>query len=209
MANINPNLQKYERKSDINTKHRPDFNRRNYLSIQNRVNSDPIFESQYLDKLISDGWYKLLDNRSILSDDMKGRHFKYRLNGKSISGAKNGTFRSGGIIIGRAIDDTEGKYIMYKAYNGTMFPLQISDVLEIYTKDPSIKINGSKKEITIRKTVLFKRPAAITNYPVYLMSELSGDRIPIYYARDKYSQERFAASKKYQYALKTADWSFL
>lgn len=204
---MNPNLQKYERKEDINTVHRPDFVRNRYISIQDRVNSDPEFEDKYLDKLISEGWYKLLDNRSILSDDMKGRHFKYRLNGKSLSGAKKGTFRSGGIIIGPT-DDSNGKYIMYKAYNGRLFPLQLSDILEIYTKDPSIKISGSKKEITVSKTALFNRPGGITNFPVYLTSELSGERIPIYYARDKYSQDRFEASKKYQYALKTGDWDF-
>tara|TARA_B100001173_G_scaffold241544_1_gene211421 strand:- start:712 stop:1332 length:621 start_codon:yes stop_codon:yes gene_type:complete len=204
---MNPNLQKYERKEDINTVHRPDFVRNRYISIQDRVNSDPEFEDKYLDKLISEGWYKLLDNRSILSDDMKGRHFKYRLNGKSLSGAKKGTFRSGGIIIGPT-DESNGKYIMYKAYNGRLFPLQLGDILEIYTKDPSIKISGSKKEIIVSKTSLFNRPGGITNFPVYLTSELSGERIPIYYARDKYSQDRFEASKKYQYALKTGDWDF-
>jgi hypothetical protein len=205
---MNPNLQMYERKEDINTVHRPDFIPRRYNSIQDRVNSDPEFEKTYINKLISDGWYKLLDNRSILSEEMKGRHFKYRLNGKSLSGAKKGTFRSGGIIIGRSNDDDDGKYIMYKAYNGRLFPLQISDILEIYTKDPSINIQGSKKERIVSKTVFFNRPGGITKFPVYLMSELSGERIPIYYARDKYSQERFIASKKYQYALKTADWNF-
>ena len=137
---MNPNLQMYERKEDINTVHRPDFNPRRYNSIQDRVNSDPEYEKMYIDKLISEGWYKLQDNRSILSNEMKGRHFKYRLNGKSLSGAQKGTFRSGGIVIGRTDEDTEGKYIMYKAYNGRLFPLQIDDILVIYTKDPSIKI---------------------------------------------------------------------
>ena len=204
---MNPNLQRYERKEDINTIHRPDFVRNRYISIQDRVNSDPEFEDKYLDKLISEGWYKLLDNSSILSEEMKGRHFKYRLNGKSLSGAKKGTFRSGGIIIGPT-DDSNGKYIMYKAYNGRLFPLQLSDILEIYTKDPSIKISGSKKEIALSGTVFFNRPGGTTNFPVYLTSELSGEMIPIYYARDNYSKERFEASKKYQYALKTGDWNF-
>jgi len=205
---MNPNLQMYERKEDINTVHRPDFNPRRYSSIQDRVNSDPDYEKIYIDKLISEGWYKLQDNRSILSDEMKGRHFKYRLNGKSLSGAQKGTFRSGGIVVGRSNEDTEGKYIMYKAYNGRLFPLQISDILVIYTKDPSIKIEGSKKEQGIYRKVFFTRPGGFTKFPVFLISELNGGRIPIYYGRDKYSQERFAASKKYQYALKTGDWDF-
>lgn len=205
---MNPNLQMYERKEDINTVHRPDFNPRRYNSIQDRVNSDPEYEKMYIDKLISEGWYKLQDNRSILSTEMKGRHFKYRLNGKSLSRAQKGTFRSGGIIIGRSDEDTEGKYIMYKAYNGRLFPLQINDILVIYTKDPSIKIEGSKKEQNIYKTVFFTRPGGFSKFPVFLMSELNGDRIAVYYGKDKYAQERFAASKKYQYALKTGDWDF-
>jgi len=205
---MNPNLQMYERKEDINTVHRPDFNPRRYNSIQDRVNSDPEYEKLYIDKLISEGWYKLQDNRSILSDEMKGRHFKYRLNGKSLSGAQKGTFRSGGIVIGRSDEDTEGKYIMYKAYNGRLFPLQINDILIIYTKDPSIKIEGSKKEQNIYKTVFFTRPGGFSKFPVFLISELNGERIAVYYGKDKYAQERFAASKKYQYALKTGDWDF-
>lgn len=205
---MNPNLQMYERKEDINTVHRPDFNPRRYNSIQDRVNSDPDYEKKYIDKLISEGWYKLQDNRSILSDEMKGRHFKYRLNGKSLSGAQKGTFRSGGIVVGRSNEDTEGKYIMYKAYNGRLFPLQISDILVIYTKDPSIKIEGSKKEQGIYRKVFFNRPGGYSRFPVFLMSELNGENIPIYYGKDKYAQERFAASKKYQYALKTGDWDF-
>ena len=205
---MNPNLQMYERKEDINTVHRPDFNPRRYNSIQDRVNSDPEFEKSYINKLISEGWYKLQDNRSILSDEMKGRHFKYRLNGKSLSGAQKGIFRSGGIIIGRSDEDIEGKYIMYKAYNGRLFPLQISDILVIYTKDPSIKIEGSKKERSVSRTVFFNRPGGFTKFPVFLISELNGERIPIYYGKDKYAQERFSASKKYQYALKTGDWDF-
>ncbi len=205
---MNPNLQMYDRKEDINTVHRPDFNPRRYNSIQDRVNSDPEYEKMYIDKLISEGWYKLQDNRSILSDEMKGRHFKYRLNGKSLSGAQKGTFRSGGIVIGRSDEDTEGKYIMYKAYNGRLFPLQINDILIIYTKDPSIKIEGSKKERNVYKTVFFNRPGGFSKFPVFLMSELNGDRIAVYYGKDKYAQERFAASKKYQYALKTGDWDF-
>ena len=188
---MNPNLQMYERKEDINTVHRPDFNPRRYNSIQDRVNSDPEYEKMYIDKLISEGWYKLQDNRSILSTEMKGRHFKYRLNGKSLSRAQKGTFRSGGIIIGRSDEDTEGKYIMYKAYNGRLFPLQINDILVIYTKDPSIKIEGSKKEQNIYKTVFFTRPGGFSKFPVFLMSELNGDRIAVYYGKDKYAQERF------------------
>jgi len=209
MEKANPNLQEYERKPDFNTKHRPDFNPRNYKSIQDRVNSDPEYEISYNDKLIADGWYKLQEIRSILSEEMKGRHFKYRLNGKSLSGAEKGTFRSGGMIIGRSIDDKIGKYIIYRAYNGCIFPLQLSDVFEIYTKDPAIKIAGSKKEKTISKTVFFAQPGGTTLFPVNLASNLNGENVIIYYGRDKYSQNRFMQSKKYEYALRTGDWAII
>jgi hypothetical protein len=209
MEKANPNLQEYERKPDFNTKHRPDFNPRNYKSIQDRVNSDPEYEISYIDKLISDGWYKLQEIRSILSEEMKGRHFKYRLNGKSLSGAEKGTFRSGGMIIGRSNDDKIGKYVMYKAYNGCIFPLQLNDVFEIYTRDPAIKIPGSKKETSISKTVFFTQPTTATLFPVHLLSNLNGEKVIIYYGRDKYSQNRFTQSKKYEYALRTGDWAII
>ena len=209
MEKANPNLQEYERKPDFNTKHRPDFNPRNYKSIQDRVNSDPEYEISYIDKLISDGWYKLQEIRSILSEEMKGRHFKYRLNGKSLSGAEKGTFRSGGMIIGRSNDDKIGKYVMYKAYNGCIFPLQLNDVFEIYTRDPAIKIPGSKKETSISKTVFFTQPTTTTLFPVNLLSNLNGEKVIIYYGRDKYSQNRFTQSKKYEYALRTGDWAII
>mgnify|MGYP006081558483 FL=1 len=209
MEKANPNLQEYERKPDFNTKHRPDFNPRNYKSIQDRVNSDPEYEISYIDKLISDGWYKLQEIRSILSEEMKGRHFKYRLNGKSLSGAEKGTFRSGGMIIGRSNDDKIGKYVMYKAYNGCIFPLQLNDVFEIYTRDPAIKIPGSKKETSISKTVFFTQPTTTTLFPVHLLSNLNGEKVIIYYGRDKYSQNRFTQSKKYEYALRTGDWAII
>jgi hypothetical protein len=31
----------------------------------------------------------------------------------------------------------------------------------------------------------------------------------IYYGRDKYSQNRFTQSKKYEYALRTGDWAII
>ena len=206
MDKVNPTLQEYERKPDFNTKHRPDFNPRKYNSIQYRVNSDKEFEISYMDKLISGGWYKLQDNRSILSEEMKGRHFKYRLNGKSLSGAEKGVFRSGGMVVGPGEGDKIGKYVMYKAYNGCLFPLQLGDVLEIYTKDPNIKIEGSKKDSVISKTVFFAQPAAPTGFPISLVSNLNGENVIIFYGRDNYSQTRFIQSKKYEYALRTGDW---
>ena len=206
MDKIRPELQLYDRTCDYNVKHAKGFNPYRYISIQDRVNGDPEFEIAYINKLSSEGWFKLEDNRSILMNDMKGRHFKYRLNGNGLSNAEKGTFRSGGIIIGKKEEGDE--YIMYKAYNGCLFPLQIKDIEEIYIKDPNVKIDGNKKERIIRKTVFFIEPEYETKFPVYLQSRLTGDNIVIHYAKDNYKRDRFIASKKYQYAFRTGDWGF-
>jgi len=206
MDKIRPELQLYDRTCDYNVKHAKGFNPYRYISIQDRVNGDPEFEIAYINKLASEGWFKLEDNRSILMNEMKGRHFKYRLNGNGLSNAEKGTFRSGGIIIGKKEEGDE--YIMYKAYNGCLFPLQIKDIEEIYIKDPNVKIDGNKKERIIRKTVFFTEPEYETKFPVYLQSRLTGDNIAIHYAKDNYKRDRFIASKKYQYAFRTGDWGF-
>tara|TARA_X000001036_G_C20383754_1_gene685738 strand:- start:33 stop:656 length:624 start_codon:yes stop_codon:yes gene_type:complete len=206
MDKIRPELQLYDRTCDYNVKHAKGFNPYRYISIQDRVNGDPEFEIAYINKLSSEGWFKLEDNRSILMNDMKGRHFKYRLNGNGLSNAEKGTFRSGGIVIGKKEEGDE--YIMYKAYNGCMFPLQIKDIEEIYIKDPNVKIDGNKKERIIKKTVFFAEPEYETKFPVYLQSRLTGDNIVIHYAKDNYKRDRFIASKKYEYAFRTGDWGF-
>ena len=207
MEKADPSLQMYPRIPDYNTRHRPDFNPRRYISIQDRVNSDRDFEIYYINKLITEGWFKLEDNRMILDERMKGRHFKYRLNGKSISKADKGTFRSGGIIIGKNKDDVN--YVIYKAYNGCIFPLQLDVVQEIYVKNPNEKIEGSKKERVIKETVYFNDPGPPTSFPVYLNSPLTGEDVIVYYAKDNYKKDRFMMTKKFEYAFKTGDWYIL
>ena len=206
MDKVKPGLQMYDRTPDYNTKHARGFNPSRYISIQDRVNNDAEFEIAYINKLASEGWFKLENIRSILKSEMKGRHFKYRLNGKGLSNPEKGTFRSGGIIIGTK-EDTDD-YVMYKAYNGCLFPLQMNDVQEIYVKDPNVKIEGNRKEKIIKSTVFFKEPENETKFPVFLQSRFTGDNIVIHYAKDNYKRDRFVASKKYEYAFKTGDWGF-
>ena len=197
-----PMLQLYPRLPDTKTKHTSDFNPRTYYSIQDRVNDDPNFEREYINKLINEGWYKLSDNKLILDENLKGRHFKYRLNGTGFSSAGKGTFRSGGIIIGKNEEDE--RYVMYKAYNGCIFPLQIKDVLEIYIKNDNSTSSNPK---IIKKTVKFKRPEKPTAYPVYLTDPKTDEQVVVYYGKDNYSKDRFMMSKKYEYAYKTGDWT--
>jgi hypothetical protein len=205
MNKIDEDLQLYTRLPDPKVKHRPDFILSRYVSIQDKVNNSKDYEQQYINKVISEGWYKLGNNTHIFEDVMKGRHFKYRLNGNSLSGASKGTFRSGGIVIGKNNDDPN--YLMYKAYNGCLFPLQIKDIQEIYVKDPNIE-KPERANKRISKTVYFKEPNNITSYPVKLVSNLTNEEIVVYYAKDNYSKDRFMNTQKFEYAYKTGDWSF-
>ena len=205
MDKIKYDLQEYERVPDMNTKHRADFNPRTYRSIQDQVNGSKEFEAYYINKLVEEGWFKLDDNNMILDDKLKGRHFKYRLNGKSMSREESGTFRSGGIIVGKNKEDEN--YLMYKAYNGCLFPLQLKDIQDIYIKDPNVKIEASKKPHVIKGTVYFKKPEMITDYKVTLPKE--GKNVLVFSGRNKYSADRFKSTKKFEYALKTGDWALI
>jgi hypothetical protein len=205
MNRVNEELQFYERVPDANTKHARGFNSSKYVSIQDRVNADPEFRAAYLTHLGDSGWYRLQNNSDMFDEKLKGRHFKYCLNGKSLSGAGKGTFRSGGMMIGRK--DAEN-YVLYKSYTGAIFPLQLSDVEVVFVRDPDVKIKGKNGEKTIMKTVFFTEPKNETAYPVSLRSPLTGEDIIVYYAKDNYSKDRFMMSKKFNYAYETSDWEF-
>ena len=206
MEKIKPELQMYARKPVGIVRHQPNFNPNKYISIQSRVNSDPDFEKEYISKLINEGWYQMADKKNILSDEMKGRYFKYRLNGNGLSKAEKGTFRSGGIMVGK--DEENEEYINYKSFNGSIFPLQIKDILEIYIKDPNVKSITKKKEKVYRKTVFFNEVGPETNYPVYLKSKITENAILVYYGRDQTKARIFMDTIKYKYARDTGDWDF-
>jgi|TARA_B110000902_G_scaffold166327_1_gene189858 hypothetical protein len=206
MEKINPDLQMYARKPIGIVRHQPNFNPNKYISIQSRVNSDPEYEKEYISKLINEGWYQMADKKNILSDEMRGKYFKYRLNGNGMSKAEKGTFRSGGIIVGK--DEENGEYINYKSFNGSIFPLQLKDILEIYIKDPSDTTRRVKKEKVYRKTVLFNEVGHKTNFPVYLKSKITENDILVYYARDAGRARIFMDTLKFKYARDTQDWDF-
>ena len=117
-----------------------------------------------------------------------------------MSGAPEGTFRSGGWLLGRNIEDKDNneKYVMYKGYNGAIFSLQIKDLLEVYVK-------SSKKEIPV-----FKKPDLnfTTNYPVYLPYPETGKQTIIYYAKDEYHRTRFMNTVKYKKAQALGMWTW-
>ena len=196
---IKEELQLYPHVQDPKTKNDTRYNPETYISVQTKVNNDEEFEKRYIDKLISEGWVAL-KNIEDIKYFPKGKAFKYRLNGKSLSGAPEGTFRSGGWLIGKNLEDTENKdnYVMYKAYNGAVFSLQIKDLLEVYVK-------SNKRDV-----VVFKKPDLNfkTNFPVFLPDPKTGENIIIYYAKDQYNKNRFINSVKYRKALNTELWTF-
>ena len=194
---IREDLQKYPHIPDKYTKHDERYDPNNYISIQTMVNYDPTFEEKYFDKLAKNGWVSLRNVSDIFLYP-KGRLFKYRLNGNSLSKAPEGTFRSGGWLIGKNYSDPENndKYILYKAYNGVVFSLQISDLQEVYIQSP-------KKEISV-----FKKPGKITRFPVYLEHFDTKVPVVVYYAEDSYKKFRFENSIKYKKALASGKWDW-
>lgn len=197
---IRSDLQLYPRIPDPSTKHDSRFDS-NYLSVQYRVNNDPEFEEKYIEKLVADGWVALKNVRDLLLYP-KGRYFKYRLNGKSLSKAPEGTFRSGGQFFGRNENETDPEkydnYILYKAYNGCIFCLQFSDILEVYIKSP------------VKERSVFKKPdpKSKSNFPVTLEDPNTGQEVVVYYGKDRNQQIRFMNSMKYQKARATGNWSW-
>tara|TARA_E500000178_G_C17034765_1_gene762725 strand:+ start:119 stop:757 length:639 start_codon:yes stop_codon:yes gene_type:complete len=191
-------LQMYPHVVDKKTKHDTRYDPNTYISIQTMVNNDPLFEKNYISKIVSDGWVALQKVDDILIFP-KGRSFKYRLNSNSLSGAPEGTFRSGGWLIGKNYDsENSDNYILYKGYNGAIFSLQIKDLLEVYVKSP-------KRDIPV-----FKKPDLNlkSKYFVTLPNPDSNDNVIVYYAKDKYHQERFMNSTKYKKALALGKWSW-
>jgi hypothetical protein len=210
---IRPELQDYPHEPKGDVKHKSDYSAKDYVSIQTKVNNDPEYEQWYFEKLINEGWVKLLKLNDILNEKMRGKYFKYRLNGHSLSGAPRGTFRSGGIIMGTKEEDKNPDYIMYKAYNGCIFSLQISDIMEIYIKNPNKSvveagIDYIKKAILENdKIVLFNIPKFKTQYPVTLDHPDLGKQI-VFYGKDSFASERFQNTRKFLYSFETGNWAF-
>tara|TARA_Y100000389_G_C17420726_1_gene496539 strand:- start:154 stop:735 length:582 start_codon:yes stop_codon:yes gene_type:complete len=190
---MNTSLQLYERIPDKYIQHKKDFNPNNYLSIQDRVNNDPEFEQEYFAELITKGWVKLARNSDILYYP-PGETFKYRLNGNSMSKAEEGTFRSGGFIVGKPLDSND--YILYKAYNGCIFSLQINDIQDVYVKDIR------------QKMIIFNPPGEPTNNPVYLPHPDTGEQTIVYYGKKPKDSKKFTSTKKFQTAIKYGNWQF-
>lgn len=211
---IRPELQEYPHVAKGNVQNHVDYSSRDYVSIQSRVNNDPEFEQLYFDKLVNEGWVKLMRINDVLNPTMRGKYFKYRLNGHSLSGAPRGTFRSGGIVMGTKEDQENPEFVLYKAYNGCIFSLQISDIMEVYVKNPNKNVINSnfdyikKAEFDDNKLVLFNIPKNKTDYPVHLDHPITGENVVVFYGKDIYASDRFQKTRKFIYSYETNNWDF-
>jgi hypothetical protein len=187
------NLQQYERIPDNLIKHKKNFDPSTYKSIQDRVNNDPEFEQKYFNQLIAEGWVKLKYPENLINYT-PGKLFKYRLNGNSLAKTEAGTFRSGGFFLRKALDSDD--YILYKAYNGCIFPLQIADLLEVYVKDDA------------KEVIKFKLPTNPTKNPVYLPHPITQEPIVVYYAKKPSQAITFQNTIKFKKAQKFKNWTF-
>lgn len=181
---MDPSKQLYERVPDSGIQHSESFVGGGYVSIQDRVNSDSDYSSRYFSQLSSDGWRSFGSIR--LLDVPVGTHFKYRLIDKNL-------FRSGGFKVNNY--DNSNDYILYKAFNGCIFPLQLSDVKEFYIKDEN------------SCAVYFNRPGVRTAHSVSLRNS-SGEMEVVYYARRPADANKFSQTKKFLRAQRTGLWSF-
>ena len=194
---IKPQLQMYPHKLDVKTVHDTRYDPLTYISVQTKVNLDEKYEKLYFENLMIQGWVKIPKIETIFGLP-KGTQFKYRLNQDSLSKVPDGTFRSGGWLIGRNENeddlDLKNKYILYKGFNGAIFSLQLKDIKEIYIK-------SKKKEVPA-----FKKPAKVTNFPVFLINPNTNEPEIVYYAKDNAHKIRFENSDKYQKAIQLGRW---
>lgn len=196
---IREDLQMYPHAQDPKVKNDNRYDKNSYISVQTKVNSDPVFETKYINSLAQSGWVAIANLKDIKKLN-KGRMFKYRLNGDSMSGVEDGTFRSGGWFIGKNENDPDNNenYILYKGFNGAIFSLQLKDLKEVYIK-------SEKRNIPVFKKPDYDNP---TNFPVYLVEPETGEDVIVYFGKDNHNKYRFMNSEKYKTALQTGYWKW-
>jgi hypothetical protein len=122
---------------------------------------------------------------------------------------KTNKWRSGGFYIRteESKEDADGnkfkkakKYVLYKSFNNSVFPVQVEDVEMFYTKE-------RKKDIIIKKQIVFKRPEKVTNFPVFLTNR-DGEEVAVYYARDSNERRAIVQRTKYKEAVEDPEWEF-
>lgn len=106
------------------------YNPNTYVSIQDRVNSDPTFRSKYFKELGETGWDELEDPTDILKLP-SNTQIKYILNSNKRKGPGDFGFRSGGFYQRPGED---GSFIYYKGFNKNIFKLSFGDITNLYIK---------------------------------------------------------------------------
>lgn len=106
------------------------YNPTTYVSIQERVNSDPLFRKQYFSKLNNEGWEELEDPTDILKL-RSNTQIKYILAPHKRNGPNDFGFRSGGFY---QRPGENRKFIYFKGFNKTVFQLNFLDIENLYIK---------------------------------------------------------------------------
>lgn len=174
-----------------------------YVSWQSKINtgSGRTINNKILEKYLDEHGYDEVDVDQI-EGLASGSRIAYI--------TKDNKWRSGGWLIRTEIseEDINGEpfdepklYVLYKSFNNAVFPVQVDDVEQFFTR-------YGKASIIVKKMITFKNPQKKTNFPVYLKDEDEYD-IVVYYARDEDGRRKFMKTEKYKKALENSDsWVF-
>lgn len=121
----------YEQKKPVAyVKNTRGYNPRTYVSIQDRVNSEPDFRREYFNKMAQEGWSELEDPTDIFKVK-PGTQIKYRVAPHKRISQDDYGFKSGGFYLRPGSNMT---FLYYKGFNGVQFSLQMDDIESLYIK---------------------------------------------------------------------------
>jgi hypothetical protein len=184
-----------------------------YYSIQQHINSNkgrtinkPRLD-EYLTKLKKKGWIQIsVDDIYSLQKGNRVAYItvdnKWRSGGFLVEikdSASKYDAKKDKVIENRKKDAEYKPYILYKAFNGSIFSLQAEDIQQLWTRPKKVK--GPKND-----RVKFKVPYEESSYAVILEDD-DGEDVIVYYARDDYTRKRFMKTKKFERA-ETYGWVF-
>jgi|LauGreDrversion4_2_1035121.scaffolds.fasta_scaffold373042_3 hypothetical protein len=109
------------------------YNPNTYVSIQERVNTNPDYREKYFSKMGREGWYKLEDKTDILKLP-SNTQIKYIIAPHKRINPKDFGFRSGGFY---QAPGENRKFITFKGFNKTIYTLHFADIENLYVKQIS------------------------------------------------------------------------
>jgi len=176
----------------------------NYISWQSQINSGPkgTIDEDILEEYLENSTYEEIDLEEVDILPAGSRIAYIRKNPRKwcSAGWLSRVEESYEDVDGNPYDEPK-RYILYKAYNNSCFPVQIEDLEKLYVMKPKVT-----EEIV--KMIYFKQPARETNFPVTLINA-EGEEVIVYYAKDNYGRNVFMNSNKYKRASEDPEiWEF-